>query len=149
MTDQDSRRDWMSLMAKAPAEDLARHWQALEETDPEFTWLRPPETGAVMVQGRTGGTGSPFNIGEMTVTRCSLRLASGEVGHAVVQGRDQRKAETAAIVDAMMQTSRAPKLRSGLLDPLRRDLGRVRAARAARAEGTKVNFFTMARGEDA
>ena len=50
-------------------------------------WLRRPEIGPVMVRGRTGATGLAFNMGEMTVTRCSLRLQGGVVGHGFVQGR--------------------------------------------------------------
>ena len=32
-----------------------------------------------MVRGRVGGTGAPFNLGEMSVTRCSVRLADGSL----------------------------------------------------------------------
>lgn len=138
----------MSLAAKAPAARLARLWEALGE-EPAFTWLRAPETGGVMVQGRAGGTGAPFNLGEMTVTRCALKLdAGGAVGHAYVQGRDKAKARQAALVDALMQTPQADEIRARVLEPLRTGMEAESAARAQRAAATKVDFFTMVRGED-
>ncbi len=137
----------MSLLAKAPAAALARRWGGLGLA-PEFDWLRAPEIGAVMVRGRAGGTGAAFNLGEMTVTRCALRLAGGDVGHAVVQGRDRDKARVAALVDALMQGAHAAAVRRDLLEPLRAEIRTQAEARAARAAATKVEFFTMVRGED-
>lgn len=147
MSKIDTRQGWISLMAKAPAEALARRWAALGLA-PGFTWLRAPEIGGVMVRGRMGGTGAPFNLGEMTVTRCALRLESGAVGHAYVQGRDKAKAEQAALLDALMQTEAAAELREKVLEPLEAEMEAAAAARAAKAAATKVEFFTMVRGED-
>lgn len=147
MTIEMIRRDWMGALAKAPAARLAALWEALEMA-PEFTWLRAPEIGATMVRGRMGGTGAPFNLGEMTVTRCSLQLASGEVGHGYVQGRDKDKARIAALVDALMQGPEAGKLHAALLEPLIAEMATTRTERAAKAAATKVDFFTMVRGED-
>ncbi len=65
--------------------------------------LRGPEAGLVMVRGRTGGGGAPFNLGEMTTTRCTVRTDAGFVGHAYVAGRDERLAEVAALADALLQ----------------------------------------------
>ena len=144
----EARRHWMSVLAKAPADELARFWAATGAA-PAFAWLRAPETGSVMVRGRSGGTGASFNLGEMTVTRCSLKLDDGTVGHAYVQGRDRRKAEIAALADALMQTDRAGDLRRDLLAPLEGRAAEARRARAARAAATKVDFFTMVRGENA
>jgi alpha-D-ribose 1-methylphosphonate 5-triphosphate synthase subunit PhnG len=141
------RQRWMSLLATAPEAVLDRLWTALGR-DPAFDWVRPPEVGSVMVRGRTGGTGAAFNLGEMTVTRCALRLASGETGHAYVQGRSKRKARQAALVDALMQGPGAGTVRAGLLEPLAEALAEARRTRAAKAAATKVEFFTMVRGED-
>ena len=142
------RPGWMGLLARARPQDLERLWQGLGLA-PGFTWLRRPETGAVMVRGRMGGTGRGFNLGEMTVTRCSLRLECGAVGHGYVQGRDRRHAELAATIDALMQTAAAPRLRRAILQKLARAREAERQDRAARAAATRVEFFTLARGEDA
>lgn len=144
---EDDRQRWMSLLACAPADRLAALAGGLG-TMPGHDWLRPPETGGVMVRGRMGGTGAPFNLGEMTVTRGSLRLASGEVGHGYVQGRDKAHAERAALIDALMQTGRADAVRAAVLVPLQAAADTARTARAARAAATKVDFFTLVRGED-
>ena len=151
MTDQnpdtDTRRTWMGTLAKARPSEIHDLVAALPDR-PEFEWLRPPESGGVMVRGRTGGTGAPFNLGEMTVTRCALRLTSGEVGHAYVQGRDRRHAEEAALVDALMQGPRAEEVRAGVLGPLTEAREKTRRSRAAKADATRVDFFTLVRGED-
>jgi alpha-D-ribose 1-methylphosphonate 5-triphosphate synthase subunit PhnG len=140
-----ARREWMGLLARAEPAQLAA---LMPDPLPDHEVLRQPETGAVMVRGRTGATGAPFNLGEMTVTRCALRLASGEVGHALVQGRDRDHARNAALVDALMLSSSGETLRAQVLAPLE-EAARVRAAaRAAAAAETKVEFFTLVRGED-
>ncbi len=140
------RRDWMGVMARAPA---GRVGELLDgaTTRPVFEWLRAPEYGSVMVRGRTGASGAPFNLGEMTVTRCAVTLATGEVGHAYLQGRRRDDAEAAALVDAMMQTPAAEDLRAQVLAVLRAEAGTRRTTRAAKAAATKVDFFTMMRGE--
>lgn len=84
----------------------------------------------------------------MTVTRCSLKLLGGEVGHAYVQGRDKAHATRAALVDALMQTAQAAAVRRHVLNPLEQLMTQARGTRAAKAAATKVDFFTMARGED-
>lgn len=139
------RKRWMDLLAKAPAERLA----SLMPDLPTHSLLRGPEIGAVMVRGRIGAEGGAFNLGEMTVTRCSVRLDCGTVGHAWVQGRDKGHARRAAVADALMQTDRAESLWAEVLDPLRNEAAAARDTRAARAAATKVDFFTMVRGEDA
>lgn len=140
------RRGWMGLLARAAPNRLAA---LMPEALPGHVVLRAPEIGAVMVRGRVGATGAPFNLGEMTVTRCSVRLDTGAVGHAHVQGRDRDHARRAAIVDALMQGAAAADLRRAVLDPLAQEEAARRHARAARAAATKVEFFTLVRGEDA
>lgn len=144
---QSARRDWMSLLARAPEGRVAALLDAAT-TRPAFTWLRVPEIGSAMVQGRAGGTGAAFNLGEVTVTRCALTLPGGEVGHAYVQGRRKPCAEAAALVDALMQTAQAPQLQDTILAPLAQEAQDRRQQRAEKAAATKVDFFTMVRGDD-
>ena len=68
-----------------------------------MTMMRGPEIGLVMLRGRMGATGNAFNVGETTVTRCTVRLASGTEGHAYVQGRNGEHAKRAALCDALFQ----------------------------------------------
>lgn len=142
-----SRKNWLSLLAKAPAADVASLWAALEMT-PDHTVLRNPEIGGVMVRGRAGAVGAPFNLGEMTVTRASIKLSDGTVGHGYVQGRSKDHALQAALIDALMQTDAADVIEAKVLSPLRNAQATNKAERAAKAAATKVDFFTMVRGED-
>ena len=145
--DTSERQRWMGVLAKADPAQLARVWNAAALA-PDHTLLRAPEIGAVMVRGRTGATGSPFNLGEMTVTRCAVQLAEGPVGHGYVQGRNKAHARTAALVDALMQTAAAPTVRARIVAPLADAQAQKKATRAAKAAATKVEFFTLVRGED-
>lgn len=147
MNDPNARREWMGLLARAPAADLDRLW-GHAGLAPAFSTLRPPETGTVMLRGRSGATGAPFNLGEMTVTRSALRLADGRVGHGYVQGRSRTHATQAALLDALMQGAEAGQVRAAILQPLAQAETARRAARAAKAAATRVDFFTLVRGED-
>ena len=142
-----ARKAWLGLLAKAPASDLAALWQGLG-IDPAHQVLRTPEIGAVMVRGRAGAVGAAFNLGEMTVTRATVQLAEGAVGHGYVQGRNRDHALLAALVDAMMQTDAADHVARAVLDPLCEAMTARQSTRAAKAAATKVDFFTMVRGED-
>ncbi len=142
-----TRQARMGLLAKAPQHTLLQAWHDAE-LQPAFEWLRAPEIGAVMVRGRAGGTGAAFNLGEMSVTRCTLKLQGGEVGHGYVQGRSKAAAEVAALVDALMQTHAADHVQDKVIQPLQIQLDATRETRAAKAAATKVEFFTVARGED-
>ncbi|WP_239058411.1 phosphonate C-P lyase system protein PhnG [Aliiroseovarius sp. PrR006] len=144
---QTARKAWLSLMAKAPDDAILALWKA-QDCNPDFTWLRRPETGTVMVRGRAGGTGAPFNLGEMTVTRCTIQLDNGTVGHGYVQGGSHDKARAAALADAMMQGHAAEALQTSFLTPLSEQIAAAKAKRARKAAATKVDFFTMVRGED-
>ncbi len=149
MTHQD-RQDWMRLLSTAPL-DILEAWRGTQEQTkaPTHTWLRRPETGLVMVRGRVGGTGNRFNLGEMTLTRCTLRLAGGQHGVAYVQGRSARKAELAALADALLQDEAArTDVEQDLLQPLRARRAAEAARRAQAARNTKVDFLTIARGDE-
>jgi alpha-D-ribose 1-methylphosphonate 5-triphosphate synthase subunit PhnG len=142
------RKRWMSILARAPREALEAAWTQLDER-PLYEFLRKPESGLVMVRGRSGGVGQPFNLGEMTVTRCAIRLANGASGHAYVAGRDRRCAELAAVFDALMQEpARRNPLQRSLIDRLEAAQMERRRLRSSKAAATKVDFFTLARGGD-
>jgi alpha-D-ribose 1-methylphosphonate 5-triphosphate synthase subunit PhnG len=111
---------------------------------PPHTRLRGPETGLVMLRGRAGGDGAPFNLSEMTVTRCAVSLEDGTVGHAYVAGRDRRQAELAAILDAALQhDALRPALLAAVVDPLAAEQVEMQRGEARKAAATRVQFFTM------
>jgi alpha-D-ribose 1-methylphosphonate 5-triphosphate synthase subunit PhnG len=136
----------MAALANATFEDL----QALasRESLPDHVALRAPETGLVMVRGRIGGTGAPFNVGEMTVTRCSVRLADGTIGHGYVAGRNGDHARLAALLDAMLQhPDHGLQLFDRVIVPLETRRDAQLRSRSAKSAATKVDFFTMVRGD--
>lgn len=139
-----TRRDWMGLLARAPLTRIDGLWP---DDAPAFDWLRAPEIGTLMTRGRAGAVGAAFNLGEVTVTRAALRLACGTVGHSLVQGREIRKAERAALLDALLLTDAGPVLHDRVLRPLQAAEVAAQQSRGRRAAATKVDFFTLARGE--
>ncbi|MBO0140908.1 phosphonate C-P lyase system protein PhnG [Agrobacterium sp. Ap1] len=146
--EQAGRRRCASLLAKATADELRAAWDALKDK-PDTKPVRGPETGLVMVRGRIGGGGSPFNLGEATVTRATVALASGTVGHAQALGTDKQKAKLAAIFDALWQEDATrDHVENVLLAPIEHRVTAQNRAKAEETAATRVDFFTMVRGED-
>jgi len=138
-----ARQHWMATLARASVQELAEKLAELPAL-PEAEMLRAPETGLVMVRGRAGGDGEAFNLGEMTVTRCALRLGP-HIGHAYIAGRDHAKARLAALLDAALQDSALHQTcMQAVIEPLAAAQQEARAAEARKAAATRVDFFTMA-----
>lgn len=138
----------MAVLAKASSADIARGL-AQVGSDVVFTDARPSETGLVMLRGRIGGGGAPFNIGEATVTRAAVKLESGETGFGYVLGRDREKARLAALCDALWQVdARRQPVEDHIIAPLRQQQSEKRALARAQTAATRVDFFTLVRGED-
>jgi alpha-D-ribose 1-methylphosphonate 5-triphosphate synthase subunit PhnG len=151
MNSPEERRLWMATLAKAPPEQLEIVVATLGEL-PSYQHLRPPEIGLVMVRGRAGGTGQQFNLGEMTVTRCVVRLDIPEeessIGFGYVAGRSRQHAELAAVCDALMQLPNwRHRVQTAVIEPLNAEAARRQDIQKRQTAATKVNFFTMVRGE--
>lgn len=138
----------MGICARASEAELVAAVDALEPR-PEAVDIRPPETGLVMLRGRVGGSGAPFNVGEATVTRAAVRLSTGETGFAYLLGRSKNRARLAAVLEAAGQR---PAYREAisrhLLRPISARLESERRQTRAEAAATRVEFFTLVRGED-
>ncbi|WP_449254509.1 phosphonate C-P lyase system protein PhnG [Bosea sp. (in: a-proteobacteria)] len=132
----------MATLARASRDEIA----SLLGTLPEHEVLKAPETGTVMVEGRAGGAGRRFNLGEATVTRCVVRLPNGRMGFSYALGRDHRKARLAALLDARLQDEAGGQLAQGVATLAARQ-ATARDLASRRAAATKVDFFTMVRGE--
>ncbi|MBD2231656.1 phosphonate C-P lyase system protein PhnG [Phormidium tenue] len=146
-----SRSEWISALVKAPLALLEERVATLGAL-PEYHFLRSPEIGLAMVRGRAEGAGQPFNLGEITLTRCVVQLEqAGDdsiSGFGYVAGRSQRHAELAAVCDALLQHSDwQAKVQTQVIEPLRAAARQQRVAEAAEVESTRVNFFTLLRGE--
>jgi alpha-D-ribose 1-methylphosphonate 5-triphosphate synthase subunit PhnG len=143
---QERRQAAMAVLAHSDAAEIAGRLDAIAL--PAHETLREPENGLVMVRGRIGGDGAPFNLGEATVSRAAVRLASGEVGFGYTLGRDQDKARMIALCDALIQTiDHAGIVEAQVLAPLRARMIAQRSRRAEETAATRVDFYTLVRGE--
>lgn len=147
--EKEERRYLMSVLAQADTKSLLRKWQSLE-LNPECNLLRGPEVGLISTRGCIGGGGDVFNFGEATITRASVELTeSGAVGHAVVLGRAPQKAKLVAIIDALAQDeTHQTRLKDELIFPLVEEQKQKDERHAAETAATKVDFFTLVRGDD-
>jgi alpha-D-ribose 1-methylphosphonate 5-triphosphate synthase subunit PhnG len=149
-----ARKQWMAVLARASRDALKTALDAALQgiETPAYDWLRAPDIGLAMVRGRIGGTGDAFNLGEVTVTRATLRLSlddgSAAVGVAVHKGRDKERATLAAFADALLQTPLyAARVQAHVIEPLAARIAQEKRRKQAEAAATKVEFFTMVRGE--
>lgn len=148
-TDADTkqRQQLLAVLSKCSSKDIKALWQPLNLT-PNYQLLKSPEIGMVMVKAKTGGNGSPFNMGEMTVTRTVLRLDSNQMGYGYIAGRDKDKSLLIAMIDACYQVADwQSEINQKVLEPLQAQHNQAYQAHAQQVEKTKVNFFTMVRGE--
>jgi len=133
----------MAILARAGADEISTLLQACL-LGSDWHVLRGPESGLVMLRGRTGDGGAPFNLGEATVTRCTVRTGTGHIGHAYVMGRDGRQAELAAVVDGLLQDpSVCETVLSAVIEPLAEAQAQRRKSVTAKAAATRVQFFSM------
>ncbi|MBK5566434.1 phosphonate C-P lyase system protein PhnG [Ensifer sp. SSB1] len=142
-----ARKKAMGLLARATLDELTAAWEALADK-PEVHPVRGPETGLVMVRGRIGGSGDPFNLGEATVSRATIRLSTGEIGHGQMLGTDRQRARLAAIFDALSQRDGDKVGVEALLGCVAERLAQEERRKAEETAATRVDFFTMVRGDD-
>lgn len=151
MADLSLRQSWMATLSRVSllqVEQVVSQFTHL----PDYNFLRPPEIGLAMVQGRTGGTGQPFYLGEMTITRCVVKLETSEreaaiVGFGYVAGRSHRHAELVALCDALLQHPNWHDLiQTQVILPLQAIVQQQRQQQQRQTESTRVNFFTLMRG---
>jgi len=156
-TSQTSRKRWMRILALSNYGDIKSLSQntfeyAYTGEIMKFEYLRSPEIALIMVKGRIGGSGAPFNLGEMPVTRCSVVVQCStdtqSVGHAVISGRHKAKAELCAKLDALLQIPEENKrLEYAVIQPLEARLQDIDQLQDQKTAATKVDFFTMVRGD--
>ena len=147
--DTSTRQHWMAVLAHSQPAALAARMNALSLT-PDYDTLRAPEIGLVQIQARMGGTGERFFAGDATLTRAAIRLNSGTLGYSYVLGRDKAHAERCAVIDALLQEQPYfQTLMETLITPLEADRAARIAARQAEVNTSRVDFFTLVRGDNA
>lgn len=142
-----NRQRWMSVLAHCRPAELLAHWQPLN-LSPQFERLRAAETGLTQLQGRMGGTGKRFVMGDMTVTRAVVQLDCGTYGYSYIAGRDKSHAELCAVIDALLQVNGMDELlHKMVIAPLAATQQARREQRAREVAASRVDFFTLVRGE--
>ena len=146
--DRDGRRAVMAVLAQARREEIEQGLRAAK-VPVDCIELRAADSGLVMLRGRVGGDGPPFNLGEATVTRAAVRIGTGETGIAYILGRDREKARLTALCDALWQSgAHRPAIDRCVLEPIRTRVAAELEQQRARTAATRVDFFTLVRGED-
>ncbi|MBN2125754.1 MAG: phosphonate C-P lyase system protein PhnG [Deltaproteobacteria bacterium] len=137
----------MSVLALSSPEDLERAWEQFP-VRPAYDYLRRPETGSIMIRARADGNGMRFCLGEATITRCTVKMESGQVGCAYVMGWNHRHAELAAVFDGLLLTEgHHSVIMDRVIGPMESSFQRRKEEVLRKAASTKVEFFTMVRGE--
>ncbi|MCF7505644.1 phosphonate C-P lyase system protein PhnG [Vibrio sp. L3-7] len=148
MTALKERKKWMSVLAQSQFSELKTRWEALG-LEAKYAMVREPEIGLAQVRARMGSTGRQFNMGDVTITRAVIKLTSGELGYSYLQGRSKPHAELAAVVDALMQNGQqAEVINTQVIEPLAAMKHERDSQRRQEVASSKVDFFTMVRGED-
>jgi alpha-D-ribose 1-methylphosphonate 5-triphosphate synthase subunit PhnG len=143
---QAQRKAVMAVLAHSEPAEISARLDTIEL--PHHENLREPENGLMMVRGRIGGDGAPFNLGEATVSRAAVRLSTGEIGFGYTLGRDDTKARMIALCDALVQSDQfADLVETKVIAPLRAAISAKRDRKSAEAAATRVDFYTLVRGE--
>lgn len=146
---QTARRRAIGAYALADAGRLQALYAPIEREASRPEPVRGPEIGLVMLRGRSGGGGAAFNLGEASVTRATVRVSTGSVGHAMILGRDAAKARAAAHLDALWQDEAwRGRIERDVVEPLLAADDEAREQSAEETAATRVDFFTLVRGED-
>jgi alpha-D-ribose 1-methylphosphonate 5-triphosphate synthase subunit PhnG len=141
-TGMKNRTEWLAVLARAPEEAMEAALCGIDTAAAQ--WLRPAETGMIMLEGRAGGSGQRFSLGQATVTRATCVL-NGATGVGYVLGHFPRRAELMALCDAALQGPERTGLHARLIVPQAAAQQASRADRARAAAATRVEFFTMSR----
>jgi alpha-D-ribose 1-methylphosphonate 5-triphosphate synthase subunit PhnG len=144
----EQRQHWMSVLAKAPVDELfGLSEDAIKEVS--FEVIRAPEVGLTQVRARMGNKGERFNLGDMTLTRCVVRSSLDTLGYSYIAGRHKDHALRAAQLDALLQD---PQMGEVIMDrvvrPIETLLLEAEAKKRRETDATRVDFFTLVRGED-
>lgn len=141
------RKRNFAILARMPTSELKDALATLKRK-PIYTFDRKPEFGMVMSEGRSGGTGSRFNLGHISITRAALRLNSGEQGIGYCLGQDEEKAELIAVFDALLKTDQAKYISDNLVEPARYKQQAECDKVSKKSASSTVDFFTMARADN-
>lgn len=141
------RQHWMSVLARADWADIEHRWKSVG-IDLPYTILREPEIGLAQIRGKMANKGDVFNVGDTTITRASVQFKNDVVGHCYTMGRNLDKALTCAVIDGVLQHDQHNQVvMDAVIAPLQQAFIEKRKHRKQEIETSKVDFFTLVRGD--
>ena len=147
-TDQETlktaRQDWLSVLVRVPKDELIK---AANQWIFSVVILKSPEVGLMMTNGRIHSTGGSFHVGEVSLTKCVLKDAEGHLGYGHILGRSHQQAHAVAMFDLALQRLDTSESAIQQLEKWRQQIDELTSQESARVEATRVDFFTMVRGE--
>ena len=141
----ETRQAWLRLFALSSDQEL-ENIVRISGLESRCSVIAEPEVGIVTVRSRISGNGAKFNIGDACVTKCEVLLDQQTKGYATVLGGRARRAKLVAILDAAMAAQIGEPLFTMVQQLAEAQVLRV-AHRRFKAAETKVDFFTMVRGD--
>jgi alpha-D-ribose 1-methylphosphonate 5-triphosphate synthase subunit PhnG len=136
----------MEILSLSPTGELERIFNIFKlEKDPLV--LRAPESGLIMARGRIAGTGSPFNLGELFLSRTAVSIL-GFVGYGYCLCQSPYHAYLAACLDSLAQNPSYAELVEKELSLLQLAREKEIEKESRKTDKTKVEFFTLVRGDD-
>ena len=144
-----ARKEWMGVLARTGTESLEAAYARLDP-EPRFEHLRPPEVGMAMVRARAEARGravQPRRNDHVPLLGppCGRQRGPRLRGLGAMRGTPNWR----RCFDALLQDPESgPALRRAVIEPLSASLAEGRRRRAAKTAATRVNFFTMVRGQD-
>ena len=139
------RPEWISIFSKT-SEDLLKNSLDHINFKENYDVLLGPEIGSIMIQGRAGGTGDKFNLGEATLTKCIVKFQE-KTGYSYHLGRNLIKSEYGAILDALMQIESYNSKLLMYVKEFQEEIQKEKTKIIAGSSESKVDFFTMVRGD--
>ena len=139
------RPEWISIFSKTNESLLKNSLDHINFKE-NYDVLLGPEIGSIMIQGRAGGSGDKFNLGEATLTKCIVKFQE-KTGYSYHLGRNLIKSEYGAILDALMQIESYHSKLLMYVKEFQEEIQKEKTKIIAGSSESKVDFFTMVRGD--
>ena len=147
LENRKERQNWIRILSGADTSRLILEYKKLAISVPHTT-ISGPETGLIMVQARADGSGPRFNLGEMSVSKCLLKVDDRYLGYGMVMGSEPEHARLAALFDGLLQhPDFSSQLKRDLIQKLEQEQKEAEKKMTQETGKSRVEFFTMKRGE--
>lgn len=139
------------LWAQCPLEDMLS-WVVRVKEKGTMQILKEPQVRLIMMRVKDAAADEVFNLGEVLVSDCTVTVDS-QLGYGIVLGNQTRRAEAAAILDAVFHADgkKWAELRDAMRTWLKEQAHRLQKEQHRefdRIKRSKVDFETMGTGKE-